>query len=54
MQQTDAYDAWARRWFLRWLSESERPSIEVAAELAGTLADLPSEPQALQELQGIL
>jgi hypothetical protein len=50
----DAYDAWARRWFLRWLGESRRPSIEQAAELAATLADVPSEPQALKGLLGML
>jgi hypothetical protein len=42
------YDAWAKRWLVRWLSEAQRPSIEQAAELAATLADLPSEPSALE------
>jgi hypothetical protein len=37
------YDAWARRWLMRWLSEAQRPSIETAAELAATLADLRAE-----------
>jgi hypothetical protein len=50
MQQTDAHDAWAKRWLIRWLSESERPSIDQAAELAATLADLPAEPQAMEGL----
>jgi hypothetical protein len=53
LQQTADYDAWANRWFLRWLSETERPSIDQAAELAGTLADLPSEPSAMEGLQGL-
>jgi hypothetical protein len=40
----DAYDEWARRWLSRWLSESPGATIDGAAELAGALADLPSEP----------
>jgi hypothetical protein len=35
-----------------WLSETEKPSIAVAAELAATLADGESEPQALRGLLG--
>jgi hypothetical protein len=54
LQRTDDYDAWACRWFLRWLRESERPSIEQAAEISGCLADIPSEPQAVEGLQGLL
>jgi hypothetical protein len=50
MQRTNDYSAWACRWFVRWLRESERPSIEQAAEIAGALADLPSEPAALEGL----
>jgi hypothetical protein len=48
------YEAWAKRWLVRWLEESERPSIERAAELAATLADGQDEPQALQGLSGSL
>jgi hypothetical protein len=48
------YDAWARRWLVRWLGESQRPSIEQAVELAATLADLPAEPKALDGILGML
>jgi hypothetical protein len=40
----DAYDVWACRWLTRWLSETRGATIDRAAELAGALADLPSEP----------
>jgi hypothetical protein len=40
----DSYDGWACRWLVRWLSETRAPTIEDAAELAGALADMPSEP----------
>jgi hypothetical protein len=49
-QQPDAYDAWALRWLVRWIRESHGPTIATAAELAGSLADLPAEPQAALEL----
>jgi hypothetical protein len=52
--QSDSYDVWACRWLARWLSESGGPSIDHAADLAAALADLPSEPQALQTILGIL
>jgi hypothetical protein len=26
------YDAWAKRWLQRWLSEAEKPTIEAATE----------------------
>jgi hypothetical protein len=48
-QQTEAYDSWACRWLARWLSETPGATIERAAELAGALADLPTEPLAADE-----
>jgi hypothetical protein len=48
-QQLDAYDAWACRWLARWLSESRTATIDTAAELAATLAELPTEPAASVE-----
>jgi hypothetical protein len=42
----DAYDVWACRWLVRWLGETRGATIDRAAELAGALADLPSEPAA--------
>jgi hypothetical protein len=48
-QQTDAYDRWACRWFLRWLSETPRPRIDTAAGIAGALEELPMEPVAAME-----
>jgi hypothetical protein len=47
------YDAWARRWLGRWLAERE-PDIEQAAEVAAVLADLPSEPEGLSVILGLL
>ena len=47
------YDAWARRWLARWLTERE-PTIDQAAEAAAALADLPSEPLGLVALLGML
>jgi hypothetical protein len=50
VQQTAEYDAWARRWLIRWLGE--RPTtIEQAAEVAATLADLPAEPMAVEAIR---
>jgi hypothetical protein len=43
-QDLDSYDEWACRWLSRWLHETRGATIEDAAELAGALADLPSEP----------
>ena len=48
------YDAWACRWLARWLNEAGSPTIEQAAEAAGLLAELPTEPQALDGLLGLL
>jgi hypothetical protein len=35
------YDAWALRWLTRWAQESGAVTIEQAAEIAASLADLP-------------
>jgi hypothetical protein len=45
-QRGDDYDAWALRWLQRWMSEGDAVSIESAAEVAASLADLPAEPHA--------
>ena len=50
-QRTEEYDAWALRWLVRWASEASAPTIELAAEVAATLADLPDEPAAASALQ---
>jgi hypothetical protein len=44
------YDAWALRWLARWASETGAATIEQAAEVAASLADLPSEPTLLDRL----
>jgi hypothetical protein len=46
LQSPSEYDAWACRWLMRWLTETPAPTIEQAAEVAASLADLPSEPLA--------
>jgi hypothetical protein len=48
------YDAWSCRWLARWLSESPGPTIDAAAELAGCLAELPGEPQLLEDMLAII
>jgi hypothetical protein len=49
MQRTEQYDAWAKRWFVRWLNETPRPRIDTAAEIAGALEELPIEPVAAMD-----
>lgn len=44
LQSPSEYDAWACRWLMRWLTETPAPTIEQAANVAASLADLPSEP----------
>jgi|SRR5438034_11698560 len=46
------FDAWALRWLVRWASETPA-TIERAAEVAAALADLPSEPTALDTLRQV-
>jgi hypothetical protein len=46
VQQPERYDAWALRWLARWLAETRGATIERAADIAGALADLQSEPTA--------
>jgi hypothetical protein len=40
------FDAWALRWLARWINETPAATIEQAAEVAASLADLPTEPTA--------
>ncbi len=46
------FDAWALRWLARWFAEAPAPTIEQAAEVAASLADLPSEPVGPLDLLG--
>jgi hypothetical protein len=48
------FDAWACRWLSRWLTETRAPTIEQAAELAGCLESLASEPDTLRVILGML
>jgi hypothetical protein len=48
------YDSWALRWLARWAGEHREATIEQAAELAASLADLPSEPRSLDSIAGML
>jgi hypothetical protein len=45
------YDAWALRWLARWASENKAATIEQAAEIAASLADLPAEPSMLETIR---
>jgi hypothetical protein len=51
-QQLDAYDGWACRWLARWLNETPGVTIDLAAEVTASLAELPAEPAALETLRG--
>ncbi|HEX9481299.1 MAG TPA: hypothetical protein VF927_04290 [Solirubrobacteraceae bacterium] len=44
------YDAYALRWLARWVAETGTATIEQAAELAASLADLPVEPRMLDAI----
>jgi hypothetical protein len=45
-QRVAEYDGWALRWLGRWIDEAPKATIDQAAELAASLADLPTEPSA--------
>jgi hypothetical protein len=47
IQRADVFDAFACRWLIRWLEETDAITIDRAAEVAGALAELPSVPSAL-------
>jgi hypothetical protein len=47
----EEYDRWACRWLARWLAETGGVTIDRAAEIAGALAELPSEPRALETIR---
>lgn len=48
------YDSWACRWLARWLGETPGATIALAAEVAATLADLPTEPQAVESIRELV
>ena len=48
------YDAYALRWLARWVSETGTATIEQAAEIAASLADLPVEPRMIESITGAL
>jgi hypothetical protein len=50
-QQPDHYDAWALRWLSRWINETQRATIDGAAEIACSLADGVTEPIALESVR---
>jgi hypothetical protein len=45
------FDAWAVRWLTRWLAETPTATVDQAAEIAASLADLPAEPTSLATIQ---
>lgn len=53
-ERGEDYDLWACRWLARWLRESPQTTIALAAEVAATLADLPSEPQGIEAIRAIV
>lgn len=42
---------WALRWLARWASEHKAATIEQAAEIAASLADLPAEPSMFETIR---
>ena len=48
------YDAYALRWLARWVAETGAATIEQAAEIAASLADLPVEPRMLEAITATL
>jgi len=48
------YDAYALRWLARWVAETGAATIEQAAEIAASLADLPVEPTMLEAITATL
>jgi hypothetical protein len=53
-QRHEQYDQWACRWLARWLRDAEGVTIDRAAEIAGALAGLPSDPQAVDAIRETL
>jgi hypothetical protein len=53
-EMPEEYDRWALRWLGRWAAEAPDATIEQAAELAASLADLPSEPAMLGMLHDVI
>jgi hypothetical protein len=47
----DAYDSWASRWMVRWLTEASGATIDHAVDIAAALAALPAEPEALETIR---
>jgi hypothetical protein len=52
VREPEHYDAWALRWLERWISEGTA-TIDLAAEVAAQLADLPAEPTALDTIRRV-
>ena len=50
-ERPERYDAWACRWLARWLTEAPGVTIDQAAEVAASLADLPAEPSSLESIK---
>jgi hypothetical protein len=48
------FDAWARRWLVRWITETAGATIGRAAEIARSLADTQREPIALESVRDTL
>lgn len=48
------YDAYALRWLARWATETGTATIEQAAEVAASLADLPAEPRMVEAIRATL
>jgi hypothetical protein len=51
-QSPREYDAYALRWLARWAHETAAATIDQAADVAEWLADLPTEPSAIEQLIG--
>jgi len=50
-ERPSEYNAWALRWLGRWIAEAPAATIELAAEVAAQLADLPDAPAIMERLR---
>jgi hypothetical protein len=51
LERGEQYDEWARRWLVRWITETPAATIGRAAEVACSLGDAQSEPLALDSIR---
>ena len=53
LEEPEAYDERALRWFVRWLAETPDATLAQAAEIARALVYVPSDPSAMEMIQAM-